>query len=109
MKIDREIDRQPDGGALSTLLRESRPAPPLPKRFQESVWRRIRVAEAEAPPSAAWLELWVERLLLPRFALMALSLLLAVGVLAGSRAGADDAKVYARERYLASVAPGTLR
>jgi hypothetical protein len=46
-------------------------------------------------------------LLLPRFALAGLAMLLAAGVMAGSIA--DDAKTHARERYLASVAPGTLR
>ncbi|MCC6356002.1 MAG: hypothetical protein IT577_19115 [Verrucomicrobiae bacterium] len=100
---------KPGDLGLGALLRESIPDPPLPARFRESVWRRIRVAEAETPPSTAWLDRWVERLLLPRFAIAGLAMLLAAGVLAGGIAGADDAKSHARERYLASVAPGALR
>ena len=102
----------PDDGRLHALLLSARPAPPLPPRFQESVWRRIETAEAPATPSAspfAWLEQWVERLLLPRFALASLSLLLVAGGLTGVAASAGAAKQQAQERYLSAVAPNTLR
>jgi hypothetical protein len=97
---------------LRALLREARPAPPLPARFQESVWRRIEGAETPAtqtPSRFAWLELWVERLLLPRFALASLALLLIAGGLTGVITSAGVAKQQAQERYLSAVAPNTLR
>ena len=96
---------------LRALLREARPAPPLPPRFQESVWRRLESAAAPAtqiPSPFAGLEQWVERLLLPRFAVASLTLLLVVGGLTGVIAGAGTAKQQAQERYLAAVAPNTL-
>jgi len=102
----------PDDGTLRALLRESWPAPPLPPRFQESVWRRIERAETPAtrtPSPLAWLEQWVERLLLPRFALASLALLLVAGGLTGVITTASAAKQQAQERYLSAVAPNTLR
>ncbi len=93
-------------------MRESRPAPPLPPRFQESVWRRIERGEAPAPVSLslrAWLEGCIERLLLPRFALASLALLLLAGALTGVLASAGMAKQQAQERYLAAVAPNPVR
>ena len=102
----------PDDGRLRTLLRESRPAVPLPPRFQESVWRRIETAETPAIPTPspfAWLERWVERLLLPRFAFVSLTLLLVAGGLAGVITSAGAAKQQAQQRYLSAVAPNTFR
>jgi hypothetical protein len=101
-----------DDERLHTLLRESRPAPRLPPRFRESVWRRIE--RGEAPVAAtyfpfAWLERWAERLLLPRVALASLALLLVVGALTGILASAGVAKQQAQERYLSTVAPNPLR
>jgi hypothetical protein len=101
----------PDDEKLRTLLREEWPAPPLPPRFQESVWRRIDTAETPAtrtPPPFAGLERWVERLLLPRFALASLTVLLAAGGLTGAIASIGAAKQQAQERYLSSVAPNIL-
>ena len=101
----------PDDERLRTLLREGRPTPPLPPRFQESVWRRIESAETLAtrtPSPFAWLEQWVERLLLPRFALASLTALLVAGGLTGALTSAGAAKQQAQERYLSSVAPNTL-
>ena len=101
-----------DDGELRALLREARPSSPLPPRFQESVWRRIETAEAPATRVSsplAWLEQWVERLLLPRFALAALSLMLVAGGLTGVITSAGAAKQQAQERYLSTVAPNTLR
>lgn len=101
----------PEDAKLSTLLHESRPAPALPPRFQESVWRLIAVADTAATPSSvllAWLERWVERLLTPRRALASLTLLLLVGGLTGVVTSAGTAKQEAQERYLAAVAPYTL-
>ncbi|MEI7729303.1 MAG: hypothetical protein WCO56_07010 [Verrucomicrobiota bacterium] len=102
---------EPDGERLGTLLREARPAPPLPPRFQESVWRRIEKSEKRAtvsPTPLAWLERWVEQLLLPRFAMAGLTLLLVAGGLTGVVTSDSAAKQQAQERYLAAVAPNSL-
>jgi predicted PurR-regulated permease PerM len=61
-----------------------------------------------APSPFAWLERWVERLLLPRFALASLTFLLVAGGLTGVVSGAGAAKQQAQERYLSAVAPNTL-
>ena len=101
----------PDDGRLRALLREARPAPPLPPRFQEAVWRRLESAETLAVPTPsplAWLERWIERLLRPRFALASLALLLVAGGLTGVIASAGAAKQQAQERYLSAVAPNPL-
>ena len=101
-----------DDGRLRTLLRESWPAPPLPPRFPESVWRRIERAEtstARAPSALAGLERWVERLLVLRFALASLTLLLAAGGLTGVITSTGTVKKQAQERYLSAVAPNPLR
>ncbi len=102
----------PDDSKLGALLRESRPTPPLPPRFRESVWRRLEreEASAEATPSPlAWLEGWTDRLLLPRFAVAALAVLLLAGVLTGVLTSAGVAKEQAQQRYLSVVAPNPLR
>jgi hypothetical protein len=102
-----------DDEKLRALLLEGRPAaPPLPPRFQQSVWRRIEHAEAAAvptPSSFAWLRCWAERLLLPRFALASLALLLVAGGLTGYVTSGDRVKQQAQERYLSAVAPSILR
>lgn len=103
---------EPDDERLSKLLHKVRLAPPLPPRFQESVWRRIEKSESPAnlPPSPlAWLERWVTRLLLPRVAMAGLTCLLVVGGLTGVATSANSAKQRAQERYLAAVAPNSIR
>lgn len=102
----------PDDERLHALLRESRPAPPFPPRFQDSVWRRIENAETPAAQTAssfAWLERWVERLLMPRFALASLAFVLVAGGLMGVVSGGGAVKQQAQERYLSAVAPNALR
>jgi hypothetical protein len=95
---------------LRELLREARPAPPLPPRFQEAVWRRIAETESAADPAGplTWLDLLVERLLRPRIALAGLVALLLIGGLAGVASGQAAARQAAQARYLASVAPQPL-
>jgi hypothetical protein len=102
---------EPSDERLRSVLRSARPAPPLPPRFQEGVWRRIEGSEtpaAESPAAFAWLEQWVERLLLPRFALASLTLLLAAGGLTGVITSAGASKQQAQQRYLSAVAPSAL-
>jgi|WetSurMetagenome_2_1015567.scaffolds.fasta_scaffold1062390_1 hypothetical protein len=77
-----------DDPSLRRLLHQWKVDAPLPPRFQEGVWQRI--ARAEAPPATS---LWssVARLVAivlprPKFALSYITLLLAVGVVAGSLA-----------------------
>jgi hypothetical protein len=93
------------------LLKEARPAPPLPPRFQELVWRRLERAEslAEAPSRLAWLDRLVGRLLQPRLAVATLAVLLLAGGLMGVRSGAAAARQTAQARYLAAVAPNPVR
>jgi hypothetical protein len=96
---------------LGTLLRASRVAPTLPPRFQEGVWRRIE--EAEAPASSArgvnWLDTLAALVLRPRFALATATVLIVAGALLGVREGSQMAKQDAQARYLATVAPHSLR
>jgi len=101
----------PDDAKLRDLLRQSRPAPPLPPRFEDSVWRRIDRSEAPAgkPETVAWLDRLLERLLRPRPALSGIAVLLLLSSVAGVLSGSETAKRSAQERYLAAVAPATVR
>lgn len=83
---------------------------PLPPRFQEQVWHRIAQADTQAQPSfwnglRRWLESGVPR---PQVAYSYVSILLILGVLAGSWAAQSktsqlDAALSAR--YVQSVDP----
>ena len=98
---------------LGALLREaSRNAgPALPPRFQEGVWRRIE--EAAAPVKVAggitWLDALVTLVLRPRLAMATATVLIVAGALLGVREGNQMAKQDAQARYLAVVAPNSLR
>jgi hypothetical protein len=96
---------------LSTLLRESRVSPALPPRFQEGVWRRIEEAAApvKVTDGIAWLEALVTLVLRPRFALATATVLMVAGALLGVREGSQMAHQDAQARYLAVVAPNSLR
>ena len=93
---------------LQALLRGSRPAPALPPRFQQNVWRRIEDAEAPAP-AASWLDALANLILRPRFALAAATVLLLTGIFAGTLEGRQVVRHAAQMNYLASVAPHALR
>jgi len=93
---------------LQTLLRQTRPPPALPPRFQQNVWRRIEDAEAPAQP-ASWLDALANLILRPRFALAAAAVLLLMGVFAGTLEGRQMVRHDAQMNYLASVAPHVLR
>jgi hypothetical protein len=98
----------PNDSKLSDLLRESRQSPPLPPRFQENVWRRIE--DAEAPiESGSWLDAFAALILRPRFACATVTALVLAGVLLGTYEGAHTTRQTEQARYVALVAPGSLR
>ena len=90
------------------VLRAARPSPPLPPRFQENVWRRIEDAEAPVK-SGSWLDALIALVLRPRFAYATVATLMLAGVLLGTYQGAQNARQNEQARYLAAVAPNSLR
>lgn len=98
----------PEDEKLSALLRQSRVSPPLPPRFPDNVWRRIEDAEAPAK-SVSWLDALAALVLRPRFAYATVAALVLAGVLLGAREGTQVAKQDAEARYVALVAPNSLR
>lgn len=95
---------------LKSLLAGARPAPALPPRFQENVWRRIERAEAgRIPATANWLEALATRLLRPRLAFAIATVLVLAGLGLGWSQGEQTARHEAQARYLAAVAPDSLR
>jgi len=95
---------------LRALLLSARPAPVLPPRFKQEVWRRIERAEvAREAPSVPWLEVLVGRLLRPRFLVAGLAALVVVSGTAGALERSIAARTAARAQYLAAVAPNSLR
>ena len=105
------INPDPNDAKLGTLLRASRVAPALPPRFQEGVWRRIEEAECAGHSTGgiAWLDALAALVLRPRFALATATVLIVAGALLGVREGSQMAKQDAQARYLAAVAPHSLR
>ena len=93
---------------LSALLRESRLSPSLPPRFQENVWRRIEDAEAPVK-SESWLDALAALILRPKFAFATAAVLLFAGITLGTIDGSQTARHEAQTRYVASVAPDSLR
>ena len=96
---------------FSAMLRASRTAPALPPRFQEGVWRRIEEADAPVKSTAgiAWLDALAALVLRPRLALATAAMLMVTGALLGVRDGNQMAHQDAQARYLAAVAPQSLR
>ena len=96
---------------LGALLRESRVSPELPPRFHEGVWRRIEKAAAPAKSNGgiAWLDALAALVLRPRLALATAAMLMVTGALLGVRDGNQMAHQDAQARYLAAVAPHSLR
>jgi len=101
-------DMNNDDAKLSALLRECRVSPELPPRFQQNVWRRLENAEAPVR-SASWLDALAALILRPKFAFASVALLLAAGIVFGTLAGSHTARHDAQARYLASVAPDSVR
>ena len=98
----------PDDATRGALLATASVPPPLPPRFQENVWRRIENSEATAK-STSWLDALVALILRPKIAFGALALLLFTGGWLGVHEGAQVARHDAQARYLAVVAPNSLR
>jgi hypothetical protein len=99
----------PNDAKLSALLRHARATPSLPPRFREGVWRRIEESETPAVATHNWLEALASWVLRPRFALAAAVVLIAAGSVLGVSEGRQSARLDAQTRYVASVAPNTLR
>ena len=106
-----KANQNSDNAKLSELLRQARVSPSLPPRFQENVWRRIEHAEAPAHTTGriAWLDTLAALVLRPRFAYATVATLMLVGILLGTHQGAQAAKQDAQARYVALVAPNSLR
>ena len=98
----------PSDTKFCEVLRAARPSPSLPPRFQENVWRRIEDAEAPVK-SGSWLDAFAALVLRPRFAYAMVATLMVAGVLLGSYQGAQTVKQTEQARYLAAVAPDSLR
>jgi hypothetical protein len=101
----------PTDAKLGALLRASRVSPALPPRFQEGVWRRIEEAAApvKSSDSIAWLDALAALMLRPRLAFATVATLALAGVLLGTYQGTQVARQDAQTRYLAVVAPNSLR
>jgi hypothetical protein len=99
----------PNDEKLSAVLRGARSLPSLPPRFQEGVWRRIEESEAPAATRPNWLEALAAWALRPRFALAIAIVLVCAGSIVGAREGQQSAREQAQSRYLAAVAPNSLR
>lgn len=93
---------------LRSLLRDSRPAPDLPPRFEQGVWRRIEREELTTNQASAvpgWLERLVEVVLQPRWALAGVTAVLLIGGILGASDGFAAARDDARARYVAAINP----
>jgi hypothetical protein len=107
----KDPDFKSEEDRLSGLLHESRETPTLPPRFQENVWRRIESAEKRNVPAAAdnWLDAVTIWLLRPRLAFAVAALLVLAGLGLGWSSGEQLARQDAQARYVAAVAPNSLR
>jgi len=105
-----ENDRNQNDAALSTVLRESRPMPALPPRFQENVWQRIQRSDQPAAVRARfnWLDTLATWILRPQLAFAVAAVLVVTGVGLGWNSGEQLARSEAQARYLATVAPNSL-
>jgi hypothetical protein len=100
----------PEDEKLHSLLRSVRPAPPLPPRFEKNVWRRIEASEEERavgePGLLTKLAGW---LLKPKFSLVLATVVVMAGLGLGWNSAQQQARLGAQARYLAVVAPNSLR
>ena len=101
---NRRLNMHYEDHNLSALLRASRPAPALPPRFQQNVWRRVEAATTPAE-AGSWLDALAALILKPRLAFASLSVLILAGGLLGLHAGSQTIQQTAEARYIAAVAP----
>lgn len=94
---------------LRPLLRDARPTAALPPRFEEAVWRRIERADLPTVERSGWFEILLSPLLQPRWVLTCLTLNLLLSGLAGIARGNQAMRTASQERYLAAVAPSSIR
>jgi|SRR6185312_11746828 len=99
----------PNDARLGALLRESRATPSLPPRFREDVWRRIEESETPADVRVSWLDALATWVLRPRFAVAVAVVLIGAGSVFGVVQGTQAKHEHAQSRYVASVAPNSLR
>ena len=103
-------NRDPETDPLDRVLHQWKADASQPPRFQEQVWQRIASAETRPKPSL-WPRVWQileEVLPRPKFAMAYLSLILALGVAAGSVAAQSKVSRLDSElsiRYVQSVDP----
>lgn len=103
-------EQNPDDAKLSRALRSVRPAPPLPPRFQEGVWRRIEAdSKRDAVREPGWLGTLAGWCLKPKFALALAAVVMFAGMGLGWNQAEHQARVEAQARYVAAVAPNSLR
>ena len=107
MKANREPEHDP---ALESTLRRWVVKDPLPPQFQAGVWQRIADAEARrALSSGEMLGRWLEAVLpRPKVALVYVTVLLGLGVLAGTWAAQrENTRLTATlgSRYVGSIDP----
>jgi hypothetical protein len=107
----KEQNFKPEEDQLGALLRESRPTPSLPPRFQENVWRRIESADARNVPvgNGNWLDAVTVWMLRPRLAFALAAVLVLTGLGLGWNKGEQLTRYDAQARYLTAVAPNSLR
>ena len=104
-------DNEVKEARLRDVLRQARPAPSLPPRFQESVWRGIEREDIKSEPveGRLWLERLVTLMLQPRLAATGVVAVLVLGGIVGALDGVTAAREAARDQYVASVAPSAIR
>ena len=92
---------------LRDLLREAHPAPLLPPRFQEGVWRRLAQIEAKSgtTTTTGWFEQFVAGLLRPAYASIGVASMMLLGTWLGVRNGKQQSYQTEQTRYLAAVSP----
>lgn len=100
----------PEDEKLQRLLRGTRPAPGLPPRFKENVWRRIETREVHSATDApGWLSGLAGWLLRPRLAFALAAAVMLAGVGLGWNSAQHQGRHDAQARYLAAVVPNSLR
>ena len=95
---------------LQSLLRGARPFPALPPRFEENVWRRIEAGDQQAAQGeTGWLMALAGWLMKPKYAMAVAALIMLAGIGLGWTNAQQQIHDQAQARYLAAVAPNSLR